>query len=190
METITRKDANDASKKRYFTGAPCTNGHVAERMVSNCRCVTCLAEYERQNWDTVLERKRRTREANPQAFRDANKRWREAHPDRQRERVKNWRAENQPACRSHERKRRARVANAEGTHTADDIADITNLQRGRCACCGVSLSRASPQIDHIVPLSRGGGNSRRNLQILCKPCNSSKHAKDPFDFMRERGRLI
>lgn len=32
----------------------------------------------------------------------------------------------------------------------------------------------APEIDHIVPLSRGGKHERRNVQLLCKACNSEK----------------
>jgi len=29
-----------------------------------------------------------------------------------------------------------------------------------------------------------------NLVIACMTCNLEKHAKDPFDFAREKGRLL
>lgn len=32
-------------------------------------------------------------------------------------------------------------------------------------------------VDHIVPVSRGGGNDPSNLRILCRPCNSRKGAR-------------
>jgi len=37
---------------------------------------------------------------------------------------------------------------------------------------------------------RHGHNDRKNLQITCEACNLSKGAKDPVDFMRERGMLL
>jgi hypothetical protein len=29
-----------------------------------------------------------------------------------------------------------------------------------------------------------------NVQLLCPPCNLKKHAKDPIQFMQERGFLL
>lgn len=34
------------------------------------------------------------------------------------------------------------------------------------------------EVDHIVPLARGGTHDRENLQALCKPCHSSKTARE------------
>lgn len=39
---VTRAEAKAAGAKRYFTGKPCSRGHVAERFVSIHSCVTCL----------------------------------------------------------------------------------------------------------------------------------------------------
>lgn len=38
---VSRDDAKAAGLKRYFTGEPCRNGHVAERLVSAGKCVDC-----------------------------------------------------------------------------------------------------------------------------------------------------
>lgn len=37
----TRAEAKELGLKWFFTGVPCTAGHVAERMVSNCVCRSC-----------------------------------------------------------------------------------------------------------------------------------------------------
>lgn len=45
----------------------------------------------------------------------------------------------------------------------------------RCACCGISdPSRVPFQVDHIVPMNKGGKSVPENLQILCRKCNGDK----------------
>ena len=47
-----------------------------------------------------------------------------------------------------------------------------------CACCGKKYSnRLQLQVDHIIPLNRGGKTTLDNLQILCRSCNSKKGDK-------------
>lgn len=41
MKIIARKDAKRVGLKRYFTGKPCREGHVAERQVCTGHCVVC-----------------------------------------------------------------------------------------------------------------------------------------------------
>ena len=44
-----------------------------------------------------------------------------------------------------------------------------------CACCGVAdKSRIYFQVDHIVPMNKGGKSVVENLQILCRQCNGTK----------------
>ena len=38
---ITRAAAKLRGLRIYFTGKPCINGHIDDRMVSNGNCVTC-----------------------------------------------------------------------------------------------------------------------------------------------------
>ena len=43
-----------------------------------------------------------------------------------------------------------------------------------CAHCGKKFRKADMDADHILPKSKGGDNSRYNLQVLCSYCNRSK----------------
>lgn len=43
-----------------------------------------------------------------------------------------------------------------------------------CVHCGITLTLKSMTIDHIVPKSSGGSNSRRNMQASCAPCNKAR----------------
>lgn len=48
-----------------------------------------------------------------------------------------------------------------------------------CPVCGdefyfdYSLMDKSPEVDHIVPLSRGGTDDYDNLRVICRECNQA-----------------
>lgn len=44
----------------------------------------------------------------------------------------------------------------------------------RCVYCGTDASRARLEVDHVRPVSRGGGNRDENLVAACVRCNSGK----------------
>lgn len=39
---ITRLDAANSGKTRFYTGLPCKHGHIVERFVSGGACVQCV----------------------------------------------------------------------------------------------------------------------------------------------------
>ena len=51
---------------------------------------------------------------------------------------------------------------------------IWKRDNGRCVKCG---SENDLHYDHIIPVSKGGGTSIENLEILCEECNLSKSNK-------------
>lgn len=46
--------------------------------------------------------------------------------------------------------------------------------RGNCPICGVSLEDKAPEVDHIVPLARGGSHTWDNVACACRKRNQSK----------------
>jgi 5-methylcytosine-specific restriction endonuclease McrA len=49
--------------------------------------------------------------------------------------------------------------------------EVWRRDMGRCVKCG---SVQKLEFDHIIPVSLGGANTARNLQLLCEPCNRMK----------------
>ena len=45
---------------------------------------------------------------------------------------------------------------------------------GKCIECG---SKKNLEYDHIIPVSKGGSNTVRNIQLLCESCNRQKKDK-------------
>lgn len=51
---------------------------------------------------------------------------------------------------------------------------VWRRDRGQCTECG---SREKLEYDHIVPVSKGGSNTARNIELLCESCNRKKSNK-------------
>lgn len=64
--------------------------------------------------------------------------------------------------------------------TSDLRENIKKRDNYTCRKCGLSINDERNlllEIDHIIPLSKGGITSEENLQTLCWKCNRSKGAK-------------
>ena len=57
-----------------------------------------------------------------------------------------------------------------------DYARVIALASGFCGICRMALDTKT-EIDHIIPLSRGGSHTYDNLQAAHQSCNRRKHVK-------------
>jgi 5-methylcytosine-specific restriction endonuclease McrA len=85
--------------------------------------------------------------------------------------------------------RRIRKTENGGTFSADDLELIRAGQtdkRGRVRCwwCGQPMDKW--QIDHRIPIAKGGPNDAGNICLACPTCNLEKRAKLPTEI----GRLL
>jgi hypothetical protein len=57
--------------------------------------------------------------------------------------------------------------------TSEIKKEVWQRDEGKCVKCG---SQENLEYDHIIPVSKGGANTARNIQLLCEPCNRKKSA--------------
>lgn len=66
-----------------------------------------------------------------------------------------------------------------------DILAVFRKYKWICQDCGCSTPKElrgtflpnSPELDHIIPISKGGEHTYRNVQLLCRKCNLKKGNK-------------
>lgn len=205
FEVINRKDAKAAGLKRFYTGKPCKHGHIDERYTIAGSCCTCCADNMRSTYnadvDAAQERNRersaRYRANDPERYaknlasanerRNAKRSRLPLEVAREQDRIRylRWPA----TFKANARNRKARVREAEGRHSSDDIAALYKRQKGKCVYCKASIKNER-HVDHIMPIALGGSNWPDNLQLLCPPCNLHKRAMHPTNFAQRIGMLL
>lgn len=56
---------------------------------------------------------------------------------------------------------------------------VYERDNGQCQFCGLFVGRHSMTIDHVQPLSRGGGTNWLNCVLACGRCNHAKGDRTP-----------
>mgnify|MGYP000939281706 FL=1 len=85
------------------------------------------------------------------------------------------------ARRAEHMKREALKKSSGDGVSAADILSQYKSQKGRCWWCGKSVGD-NYHVDHLIPLTRGGKHSARNIVISCPSCNLSKNNKLPHEW--------
>ncbi len=67
---------------------------------------------------------------------------------------------------------------------------LMRRQDRTCAYCGYRRIASSLDIDHIVPVVRGGSNDESNLQVICRSCNQRKGMQTDEEFRARYASLV
>lgn len=175
-------DFSKAEKRRDGHGSWC----------KACQCAHVKARYHANlEASRAANRKRQKRRyaANPEKYKAEVQAWRKANPDKHKAISREWALANPEKAREYKRKyekanpvkradhvhkRRARLAGVEtDSYTRKEIFDRDG---GKCVHCGTEL-HLKPygfEIDHIVPISLGGPDTRANVQLACRTCNRKR----------------
>lgn len=86
---------------------------------------------------------------------------------------------------------RRRVRQFGGKYYNFKVSDVLERDGWKCRACGVDTPKDlrgewvhnAPEIDHVVPISRGGDHSMDNTQCLCRSCNGLKKDRTMAEFL-------
>lgn len=127
------------------------------------------------------------RAADPEQALATRRAWTEANRERIRADSKAWKKAHPESTRVANHRRRARKLASASCHTRQDVLKQLASQGRKCYWCTKKIVGSQYNVDHIFALAKGGSNGPENICISCRPCNSSKSAKEPYEFA---GRLF
>lgn len=139
-------------------------------------------ERDKEHWlrwrakqpEGTLPYQRRWYEQDPERNREQRRVWKEANRDKVNEAERLRYAANIEVARQRAREYQHRRRGMRGPVSVETMARTLELLDHACTYCG-SIEKI--EIDHIVPLSRGGTHEPENLAPACRACNRSKGAK-------------
>jgi len=92
-----------------------------------------------------------------------------------------WARENHQKCALYCAKRRSlKLSNGTFSITDKDIFRQLGRQNNECFWCHKKLK--SYEMDHVIPLSKGGSHSIGNIVMSCSECNRTKSDRLPIVF--------
>ena len=106
--------------------------------------------------------------------------YRKKHKKEQRAYFHQYRKENPDKVQECRQRRRASITNAAiNDFIAADWQAVLIHYDNKCAYCGEA--KMALELEHIIPISRGGNNTISNIVPACEACNDKKYVSTPAE---------
>ena len=158
---------------------------------SECRTCTLLrdAENRRKHAEKRAETNAAYRKAHPEWVKEVKRRHYNRHRSAVIAKSQEYRINNPEYWKRSKEKeaqksanRHARKKNAPGQFTTNEVLGKYEAQCRKCFYCLCDLN-GQYQVDHYIPLARGGTNWPDNIVLACPKCNFRKGDRLPSDFV-------
>ena len=179
--------ANRDKKARYLAAYRVANrerlraGERAWKQANADRFAARDAAYKAANRERLNAQCRAYYAANAEQIKAYIKAWKTENKEYVARKFRAYRAANSAKFRTWRRNYRARKANADGRCSLKEILALYSQQNGLCAYCETSIQDGW-EVDHIVPLSKGGSNWISNVVLACSGCNRRKGSRLPDEW--------
>lgn len=160
---------------------PCYKSWAHENYLKNREARLARQKKRRlENWDHVRQVETSSQAKNRLRRNKTAREWAQRNPDKRKLYAQNWRAKNKELVVDASHRRRAKIRQV--TTAKVTKADMQAIMRKPCIYCGAKAQ----QVDHVIPLARGGSHSIGNLAPSCAPCNQSKKALFVIEWKAKR----
>ncbi len=177
---ICRKCASDKPNSEFWFVV--TNGvRYMRKSCASCEAAR-IKKWRTENRSLILEKIKVYNDANACRRRAYSRLWAQSNPERVRQSQRAWKEKNRDEVRMRGRLYQAARRAGDTKPGRTLLHELMELQKGLCVVCVADI-RTRSHLDHIVPVSKGGGNERENLQLLCPSCNCRKNAMPMAEFI-------
>lgn len=170
------REANPEKLRAWYEA----NGKAKRKKWREWAAKNDRTEYSRAYREANKHRRYDAPSQSPEARRAWWQSYKERFPDKVKEMRRNWRRKNPVALRLHSGRRRE-WKKSDNPPTKNDIGRLFDEQGGLCFWTGDPLGDKY-EIDHIVPLSRGGTHTPDNIALATPAANRSKGSLMPLEF--------
>ena len=140
-------------------------------------------QYRQENREKIAERGKQYYQENREQITEQQKQYYQANREKIAKKQKQYQQANPEKLKARNQKRRALKRDAAGNATAAEIQARFDYHGNRCYYCGCD---GKMQIEHRIPLSRGGTHYPANIVPACQSCNFSKGTKTESEFVVNR----
>jgi 5-methylcytosine-specific restriction endonuclease McrA len=143
-------------------GKPCKKCNTSDWYKDGC-CKQCSREYSRA-WKINNKQKQAAHKNS----------WQDRNMDKVCEYTNRWRTKNKDKVNTIKNNRRTRITKAGGSFTSEEWESLKLKYNNKCLRCD---KKKPLTVDHVIPVSAGGRSDIKNIQPLCRSCNSAKGTK-------------
>ena len=135
------------------------------------KCKECKKKYNSEHKEHIAEYGKQHYENNPEYY----KQWRE-----------NNRVRNNEISLKAQHKRRAKLKSNGGEYTLEQWQECLEFFDYKCAYSGAELTKDNTNVEHIIPISKGGTNNIYNIVPALDTVNKSKGGKDMLEWYKQQ----